>query len=423
MAQPADGEHLVPGSELRPERDPVPSPPAPSTVRITYVLLLDLHSTRAHALQTVRTAGALAQRGIEVHLHPRASGSRSAAETFEERFGARPPSGLHLHPLPGRRADMARAALALRLVPALLRGDPQHVLLARERRALLPLLHLRRLTGRRVPLVYEFHDLDHRLAEEKGSERRARRILRQETRIAREADGLLATSEPLARDVERCLDPGIPVEIVPNGVDLSAFRGCGRPRLDGPEVRLVYTGSLYPEKGVDTLVRAMAFLPDRVRLTVVGANTPADLDRLRTVARGLEGTGGRIDFVGQVAAPEVPGYLARADLIVIPAGESVHSLTFTSPLKLFEAMASGVPLVVGPSAAFRSVVEPGRTAEVAADLGPRALADAVRRTLDDPERARTMARRAMDRADEYSWERRGERMETALRRTVAERRG
>lgn len=389
-------------------------------MRITYVLLLDLPSTKAHALQTVRTAVALAERGVEVDLHPRIVDGTGAAAIVREWVGTDLPKRVRLRPLPFRRADLARAALTFRLLPALVRPDAGHVLLARERRAVTALIHLRRWTGRRVPLVYEFHDLDHVLAQEAGDPKRARRILRQEARIAAEADVLLATAEPLAREVEARLRPARAVEVIPNGVDLERFRALGDPDPGAPTVRLVYAGSLYPGKGVDTLVRAMSLLPERVRLTVVGGNTPGDLDRLRALA-GLAGTAPRIEFAGQCSPPDVPGQLARGDVLVIPAGPSAHSLRFTSPLKLFEAMATGIPLVVGPSPALLSVVEAGETAEVADDAGPGALADAVMRVIEAPDRALAMAGRAAVRAEDYSWARRAERVEDALRRVLAAR--
>lgn len=204
-----------------------------------------------------------------------------------------------------------------------------------------------------------------------------------------------------------------------SGVEVEAFLGIGLRRviLARPDVRLVYAGSLRREKGVDVLIRSLLHLPAPVHLVVVGGNEPSDLERLRRLVRGT-GLTDRVRFTGQVDTAEVPSRLSQADLLVVPAAENVHALRYTSPLKLFEAMATGIPIVAGPSPVFLELLEDGRNAMVAEGLGPEALAAAVLRAMKCPDEARAIGRRAMQRARNHSWERRAERIEAFLERAL-----
>jgi glycosyltransferase involved in cell wall biosynthesis len=134
-----------------------------------------------------------------------------------------------------------------------------------------------------------------------------------------------------------------------------------------------------------------------------------------STARALAQQGVR----GTVAPRTVPEYLAHADIVVIPAGDESRSRRYTSPLKLFEAMASGVPIVAAPVPSLSSVLKHGRTAFLAASPAPPALARAIEQTLASPTRALVTARTAMHAAASYGWNRRARRILHFLERLPA----
>ena len=142
-----------------------------------------------------------------------------------------------------------------------------------------------------------------------------------------------------------------------------------RPAPSGGKV--MYVGQLYPWKGVDVLVRAMQDVP-RGELTVVGGLPPEpDLERVKRLAAEL-GLEERVHFRGFVPPPELDAEKRQASVFVIPNLDSTTARLFTSPLKLFEAMACGRPIVASdlPSIGeaetsfdetfFRSVRKDGR---------------------------------------------------------------
>jgi glycosyltransferase involved in cell wall biosynthesis len=182
-----------------------------------------------------------------------------------------------------------------------------------------------------------------------------------------------------------------------------------------------YAGHLYAWKGVDVLLAALARVPGARGLIVGGPGREPDLDRLQSQARQL-GLGSRVTFTGLVPPPRVPELLARADVLVLPNPASAISTRFTSPLKLFEYMAAGRPIIASDLPAIREVIEPEVHGLLVPPGDPEALASAIRRMLDDSQLRDRLARAARTRVDDYTWDRRGERLEALLADVIDTRR-
>ncbi len=148
---------------------------------------------------------------------------------------------------------------------------------------------------------------------------------------------------------------------------------------------IVYAGTLEHYQGIDLLLEAMALVGQslpQARCLVVGGS-PAQVARYREKARqsALEG---QVIFTGQM-----PQHLARqasgqADILVSPRSEGTNT-----PLKIYEQLASGIPLVATAIYSHTQVL----TDEVAflADPRPEALAEALLNALREPELARGKA--------------------------------
>jgi glycosyltransferase involved in cell wall biosynthesis len=171
-----------------------------------------------------------------------------------------------------------------------------------------------------------------------------------------------------------------------------------------------YSGHLYPWKGVDLLLEALGELPGIKGVIVGGHPGEADLPRLRGRAEEL-GLTSRVTFTGMVRPREVAAHLQAADVLVLPNPATATSERYTSPLKLFEYLAMGRPIVASDLPAFREVVRHGENAQLFEAGNASALAAAVRTVAGDPARAESMARRAFETAREYSWDARAERLE------------
>ena len=164
---------------------------------------------------------------------------------------------------------------------------------------------------------------------------------------------------------------------VPGGVDTDAFspgdgRTAARQRLlmDGGTRDLLLTvRRLEPRMGLEQLLRAVALLPDRPILTVVGGGT---LDEsLRRLASEL-GLSESVRFTGRVADDVLRDWYRAADLFVLPtvAYEGFGMATA-------EALASGTPVVGTPVGATPELLEPLDPRLVARGTDPEALAAGI----------------------------------------------
>ncbi len=231
----------------------------------------------------------------------------------------------------------------------------------------------------------------------------------------------LAVSATAREYVQRHF-PG-PLEILPNGVDLSRFQP-GLPRLeryDDGIPNILFVGRFDPRKGLPELMRACQSLArDSLpfRLILVGDG------RLRgEVARMSRGAlDGRVHFEGRVGHEHLPRYYASADVFCSPAreGESFG-------LVLLEAMASGVPVVATDLPGYRSVLTPEVEGIAIPPRDSNALARSLRRLLADPALRARMGARGIETAQAFGWERIVDRLEaiyvSLVRSPRPERRG
>jgi glycosyltransferase involved in cell wall biosynthesis len=281
-----------------------------------------------------------------------------------------------------------------------------------------------------IPVVYEVRGLFEAVWSPDpdaaaGAELFARRLA-QETRILHDVDGVLAISEALAEDMVARGIPREKIAILPNGIDPEALV---RPARDaalreelGLEGRFVvgYLGNLdHWREGIDVLLAAVARLREQGRhdigVLVVGDGTRRA--RLEAEARRL-GVADVCRFTGRVPHDRVAQYYTQMDLFANTRVEE-RAARYITPLKPYEAMALGVPVLVSDLPALREIVDPPNRGLVAPAGDPAGLADAIGRLADDPsERARIAeAGRAWVRT-ERTWRSNGDRYRAAYERIL-----
>jgi glycosyltransferase involved in cell wall biosynthesis len=195
--------------------------------------------------------------------------------------------------------------------------------------------------------------------------------------------------------------------VAPDAVDEKRFADTvdgGRARKElhiSPSERVVtYTGHLYAWKGIDTVVAAAAELSDVVFLIVGGM--PDDQNRLRSeiVSRGLS----NVRLEGHVSPARVPLYLAASDVLLLPNSAATPlSSRHTSPMKAFEYMAAGRPIVASDLPSLRELFASDVDALLVAPDDPGELARAVRRLLDDPSLSERLAASARRKVRDFTW--------------------
>lgn len=198
--------------------------------------------------------------------------------------------------------------------------------------------------------------------------------------------------------------------IAPDGVDLKQFqitesRDEARLKLGLPAgVKLiVYTGHLYSWKGADVLAEASPKLSNGVYSVFVGG-TEKDI----AVFKNKYGHIKNIMILGRKPHHEIPLYLRAADVLVIPnsAKEKISRL-YTSPMKLFEYMASGTPIVASKIPSICEVLNERNSVLVQPD-SPSDLARGVNMALIETRETSEMAGRALEDVKQFSWIKRAE---------------
>jgi glycosyltransferase involved in cell wall biosynthesis len=393
-------------------------------VRIAYFADIRFPLERANGIQTAETCHALAARGHAVDLVVRPDTACPARDPFAYYALARdvplrvvrvPAAG----PAPVRRACYLLAALSAAMRPG--RAD---VVFTRD----LGVAAWIALVPRRwrPPLVYESHglaavvgrDLDALVSGARAaSPRKQRRLQAREGRVWARADAYVAITAALAHDLESAFGHRPGLAVVPDGVRLPPSRQFVPPLDHDGAPLVVYAGHLYPWKGVDTLLDALALVSGLGARIVGGHPAEPDLDRLTARAAAL-GLSDRVTFTGQVAPGDVAAHLAAADVIVLPNSQSAISARYTSPLKLFEALAAGRAIVASNLSALAEVLTDGQNALLVAPDDAAALAAALARLVADPALARRLARAAYDAAPAYTWAKRAERLDAVLHAAV-----
>jgi len=204
--------------------------------------------------------------------------------------------------------------------------------------------------------------------------------------------------------VRRLGAPPDRVHLVPNGADLSETRPPRPP--DAPDRYLLYVGALQPWQGVDVLLRAFARLTDLTGLRlVVCSSVPRPRARpLHRLADRL-GVADRVDWHYTVPHAEVAAWMAHAAVSLAPLTASPRNLDQgCSPLKIWESMAAGSPVVASDLPAVRELITDGVDGRLVRPDRPAELARAVRILLEYPEMAAELGRRARERIGSgFTW--------------------
>jgi glycosyltransferase involved in cell wall biosynthesis len=223
--------------------------------------------------------------------------------------------------------------------------------------------------------------------------------------LLRRADRIAAVSENAAKEIIAAGAPAERVRVIPNAVDVDRFASAPPVVLPFADDAFIvaFAGLFYPWHGVPTLARAFVELvgarpESRLLLVGDGASAP----QVRAILREA-GVDGLAYLPGLITREEVPGYLAASTVLVSP---HVADRGFIgSPLKVFEYMASGRPIVSTRVAQLEQIFEDERTALLVAPDDPMALSQALVRLHDEPELRRSLGAAALHEArTKHTWD-------------------
>lgn len=205
----------------------------------------------------------------------------------------------------------------------------------------------------------------------------------------------------------------------PNGVDLREFQTPvskeeARRKLSLSRSRgvVLYTGQLFKWKGVDTLIRASKLITRDADIYIVGG---ALKDILKVKEEFPEAQVNKIKFFPFQPHHLMPIWLKAADVLVLPnTAKAKVSLFYTSPMKLFEYLAVGRPIVASAIPSILEIVDESMVLLAEPD-SPTSFAQKINYALGHREEVDFLAKKAQREAEKYTWDVRAEKINNYLK--------
>jgi len=197
-------------------------------------------------------------------------------------------------------------------------------------------------------------------------------------------DGVICVSHDLEKKILGLIGDRSIVIVIPNGVDPDSFQ---KPERSSRNERIIWVGRMTPEKGLTYLIQAMRKVVDvlpRAHLNLIG-DGELRLD-LEAQAANL-GLDRKIHFLGSQSYSDVPSFMKKADLFVLP------SLREGLPLVLLEAMAMALPVVASSVGGIPEICPADEATPPVRLVAPKdvdALSQAIVDILSQPQLALAM---------------------------------
>jgi glycosyltransferase involved in cell wall biosynthesis len=231
------------------------------------------------------------------------------------------------------------------------------------------------------------------------------------------ADGRLAITEHMARHLK------IPLQKLwgtwPSGVDLEQFaqaREARRWPVPNEPVCLVYVGSMGYGRGLRVLARAVEKANTEgmsFTFICVGSGTAkSDLERMAAESEG------RIRVLSAVPHEQVWRVLAEAHVGVLPFPD-LPAYRVSSPIKLFEYMAAGLPILATRITCHTDTIGEGEYVFWAEENDVAGLLSALRRVRQSLALLSQMGNQAAAAAQAWTWHESARKLKTALEAGIA----
>lgn len=220
----------------------------------------------------------------------------------------------------------------------------------------------------------------------------------------KELQAIVCISESLAKE---CMDFGVPkkkLTVMHSGVDLSECDDVAEAELpDFTQIHslAVYVGSLQKGKGVEQILR-MAELTSNINFLIVGG-TPRQIEEREN-----------LKHIPQVSHEKALAYMKKADFLLLPLTE--QSYKFHSPLKLFEYLAMGKPVIASDNADIREIIVPMENGMLADPAWPEDFLKKMEQVRSQPQLRKHLEENAKRRATQFTWEARAKRIVDLVRR-------
>jgi glycosyltransferase involved in cell wall biosynthesis len=262
----------------------------------------------------------------------------------------------------------------------------------------------------KLPVFYEAHTFPHKLT---GLH----------VGCLKKMNGLIVLTEQLRTVLFKKGVHDSKIAVAHDGVDLRHFQNAHfrdaqkREQMGIPpgSTLIGYVGrfvTMEQEKGIKDLLESMRYLPDYSGSTCVAfiGGPMKHVPAYYKIIEELRLDRNRFYFHDLVPVSEVPAYLAACDIVAMPFPWTPHYAYHMSPLKMFEYMAAEKPILATQLPSVMEVLVDGKNAVLVEPDNPQALAQGIRRIMEDKEFSRRISAQARQDVITYTWEERAKKI-------------
>jgi len=392
---------------------------------IVYLTLATLPGRKANSIQTVRMCDSLARKGCQVYLLAPAKFERlhvlNTFQKLKEFYNIK--SSFKVIPIippifwtKNKKVNAIVHLLASAFYAFLCSIFIDFIKILTRRRIflfirtplLLALLQALRPLNRGVKIIYECHNIDYKIS----TQSKLKPLF---VRGLREASQIISISRSLSNQLKKVVRLKRPIIILHDAYDELLFRGLTeasrdlKMKLGLPQDKWIvaYVGQLWSWKKPEFIIDAFRFIEDDDIVLLFVGGSEQDIRRLREYARQMKVR--NVIFKGFVKPAIVPKFLKAADCLVhyTPSRGLLKSY---SPLKIFEYMAAGKPILAPRQPWIEEVLKDGENALLFDENSPRDLAEKIKLLRRDRELAERISRNAKLESSKYTYEKRAERL-------------
>lgn len=224
-------------------------------------------------------------------------------------------------------------------------------------------------------------------------------------------DALVVVSEPLKNQLIEVGAKPEKIHVIPNGVDPDLFH----PNIDGKSIRNKYnlkdsdfligfTGTFGKYHGLETLARAIKMVVAKIpnaRFIFVGDGDERVIVEDILIADNVKD---KVIITGMIPFAEIPEHLASCDILTLPSKNNDDgSEFFNSPIKLYEYLAMGKPIIASAIGQQKAVIQDGVNGFLIPEKNPEALANKIIEVYHNSNIEQIKIQARKDAIEKYDW--------------------
>lgn len=261
-----------------------------------------------------------------------------------------------------------------------------------------------RFVSIRGEIVFEIHKIYHKTSEIVN--------FKQEKKAYKVVDLFVATTKKCKSDLNEYFNiKKNNVIVTPNGVNLNYFNNIDKGEkelvldkygIEDDDNVLIYSGSFIWWKGVDTLVKSLYYVEnEKIKLLLVGG-FGEDFEKIKELVKKYN-LQSKVVLTGYLKQEEIIKILKKAQVGVIPNNKSPEGESYTSPIKLYEYMASGLAVIASELPSIREVLDEKGCLFFEVE-NEEDLAKKIDYLFSHPDLIEEMSEYNKEKVKEYTWE-------------------